>query len=57
MTDGKEYLTRSTWGKEGSVLRLETDSASHPAWKGGQKHLKKGGRLDLYKKKFGNIGA
>ncbi len=35
MTDGTEYLTRSTWGKEGDTLNLDIDPKSHPAWTGG----------------------
>ena len=30
MTDGTEYQTRSTWGKEGDKLNLDIDSKSHP---------------------------
>ena len=29
MTDGTEYETRSTMGKEGDVLRLDIDPKSH----------------------------
>ena len=35
MTDGTEYQTRSTWGKEGDVMTLEIDPTAHPAWTGG----------------------
>jgi len=31
MTDGTEYQTRSTWGSEGDVLKLDIDPKSHPA--------------------------
>jgi large subunit ribosomal protein L31 len=31
MTDGTEYMTRSTYGKEGDTLNLDIDSKSHPA--------------------------
>ena len=34
MTDGTEYETRSTWGAEGDVMRLDIDPKSHPAWTG-----------------------
>ena len=34
MTDGTEFKTRSTMGKEGDVVRLDIDPASHPAWTG-----------------------
>ena len=36
MTDGTEFATRTTWGKEGDTLHLDIDSKSHPAWTGGQ---------------------
>ena len=39
MTDGTEYQTRSTWGKEGDVMTLEIDPPAHPAWTGGTGRL------------------
>jgi large subunit ribosomal protein L31 len=53
MTDGTEFETRTTWGKEGDVLRLDIDPKSHPAWTGGhQQLLDRGGRLSRFQKKF-----
>jgi large subunit ribosomal protein L31 len=53
MTDGTEYQTRSTWGKEGDKLNLDIDSKSHPAWTGGsQQILDRGGRVSRFQKKF-----
>jgi large subunit ribosomal protein L31 len=53
MTDGTEYQTRSTWGKEGDKLNLDIDSKSHPAWTGGQQQiLDRGGRVSRFQKKF-----
>src|SRR6476660_5805443 len=53
MTDGTEYRTRSTWGKEGDKLNLDIDSKSHPAWIGGaQQILDRGGRVSRFQKKF-----
>jgi large subunit ribosomal protein L31 len=53
MTDGTEYETRSTYGKEGDVLRLDIDPKTHPAWTGGGQHLiDRGGRLSRFKSKF-----
>jgi large subunit ribosomal protein L31 len=53
MTDGTEYLTRSTWGKDGDTLNLDIDSKSHPAWTGGsQQILDRGGRVSRFQKKF-----
>ena len=31
MTDGTQFETKSTWGKEGDVLKLEIDPKSHAA--------------------------
>ena len=45
MTDGTEFTTRTTWGKEGDTLHLDIDPKSHPAWTGGQQQLlDRGGR-------------
>ena len=53
MTDGSEFTTRSTWGKEGDKLNLDIDPKSHPAWTGGsQQLLDRGGRLSRFQKKF-----
>jgi large subunit ribosomal protein L31 len=53
MTDGTEYQTRSTWGKEGDKLQLDIDPKSHPAWTGGsQQILDRGGRVSRFQKKF-----
>lgn len=57
MTDGTEFHTRSTWGKEGDVMQLDIDSKSHPAWTGGQQQLMdRGGRLSRFNNKFGGFG-
>jgi large subunit ribosomal protein L31 len=56
MTDGSEYTTRSTWGKEGDVLHLDIDSRTHPAWTGGQQQLlDRGGRLSRFNSRFGGM--
>jgi large subunit ribosomal protein L31 len=53
MTDGSEFTTRSTWGKEGDLLHLDIDPKSHPAWTGGQQQiLDRGGRVSRFQKKF-----
>ena len=56
MTDGSEYVTRSTWGKEGDVLHLDIDSRTHPAWTGGQQQLlDRGGRVSRFNSRFGGM--
>ena len=52
MTDGTEYQTRSTWGKEGDRLVLDIDSSSHPAWTGQANTIDRGGRVSRFKDKF-----
>ncbi|GGA95873.1 50S ribosomal protein L31 [Brucella endophytica] len=57
MTDGTEYLTRSTWGKEGDTMNLDIDPTTHPAWTGGTGSLvDRGGRVSRFKNRFGNLG-
>ena len=56
MTDGSEFKTRSTWGKDGDTLHLDIDPKSHPAWTGGQQQLlDRGGRLSRFNKKFSGL--
>ena len=57
MTDGTEYQTRSTYGKEGDRLTLDIDSSSHPAWTGGNQQLDRGGRVSRFKDKFKGFGV
>jgi large subunit ribosomal protein L31 len=58
MTDGTEFTTRSTYGKEGDTLNLDIDPKTHPAWTGGsQQLLDRGGRLSRFTSRFGNLGA
>ena len=53
MTDGTEYQTRSTYGKEGATLRLDIDPMTHPAWTGGGQHLvDRGGRVSRFKTRY-----
>lgn len=53
MTDGTEYETYSTYGQAGTVLNLDVDPKTHPAWTGGNQQLvDRGGRLSRFKKKY-----
>ena len=52
MTDGTEYMTRSTYGKAGDTLRLEIDSKTHPAWTGVHRLMDTGGQLAKFNKRF-----
>ena len=55
MTDGSEFETRSTWGKEGDTMRLDIDSKSHAAWIGGAQKVLEKGRVSKFLKKFSNL--
>lgn len=56
MTDGTEFKTRSTMGKEGDTLRLDIDPKSHPAWTGVHRLVDSGGQLAKFKKRFEGFG-
>lgn len=53
MTDGTEYETRSTWGKEGDTMQLLIDPKNHPAYTGQRRMLDQAGRMEKFNKKFG----
>lgn len=55
MTDGTEYKTRSTWGKEGDVMKLDVDCLSHPAWSGGAAKVIEKGQLSKFENRYGNL--
>lgn len=53
MTDGTEFETRSTLGKEGATLNLDIDPKSHPAWQGNVGRLVDSeGQVKKFQKKF-----
>ena len=55
MTDGSQFETMSTWGKEGETLKLDIDSKSHPAWTGVSQKILDKGRVNKFFKKFSNL--
>ena len=55
MNDGKQFKTRSTWGSEGDILKLEIDPKSHSAWTGGKQKIMDKGRVSKFNKKFQNF--
>ena len=55
MTDGSQFETMSTWGKEGDTMKLDIDPKSHSAWTGGSQKLLDKGRVSKYYKKFLNL--
>ncbi len=58
MTDGTNFMTRSTYGEAGATLNLDIDPSTHPAWTGGaQQLMDRGGRLSRFTARFGAIGV
>ena len=55
MTDGSQFETMSTWGKEGETLKLDIDPKSRPAWTGGSQRILDKGRVNKFNKKFSNL--
>ena len=56
MTNGDEFMTRSTYGEEGATLHLDIDPQTHPAWTGGSQQLvDRGGRLSRFNTRFGGL--
>jgi large subunit ribosomal protein L31 len=56
MTDGTEYMTRSTYGKAGDKLALDIDPSTHPAWTGGSSTLlDRGGRVSKFNARFAGL--
>tara|TARA_B100001027_G_C16220627_1_gene309643 strand:- start:667 stop:951 length:285 start_codon:yes stop_codon:yes gene_type:complete len=55
MTDGSQFETKSTWGSEGEILKLEIDPKSHSAWTGGKQKILDKGRVSKFNKKFQNF--
>jgi large subunit ribosomal protein L31 len=59
---GKKWVTRSTLvsdkteefdGEELPVVRLEISSESHPFWTGQQREVDSEGRVDRFRKRYG----
>ena len=55
LTDGTEYKTHSTWGKEGDVMRLDVDPLSHPEWQGGTHQVVEKGQLSKFENRYGSL--
>ena len=57
MTDGTEFVTRSTYGKAGAKLILDIDPKVHPAWTGLHHLVDRGGQLDKFNKRFAGLSG
>ena len=57
MTNGSSIQTRSTYGKKGSILKLDVDPYTHPAWKPGlHKLIESSGQLNKFRTRFNDFG-
>src|SRR5476649_1032851 len=57
MTDGTQFVTRSTYGKAGDKLHLDIDPKTHPAWTGTHRLVDRGGQLAKFNKRFGALSG
>ncbi len=57
MTDGQEFETRSTYGKEGDRVKLDRDPLTPPAWTGSLTSglASKTSKLAKFNDKYGSI--
>lgn len=53
LSDGTEFTTRSTMQPNDGVYRSEVDSKNHPFYTGNMSFQKKAGRIDRFKKRYG----
>lgn len=54
LSDGSEIETRSTMKTKDGVFKPEVDSRNHPFFIGSQKMVSSAGRVDQFKKRFGD---
>src|SRR3984885_9601155 len=57
MTDGTEFITRSTYGAPGAKMHLDIDPKTHPAWTGVHRMVDRGGQLAKFNKRFAGISG
>lgn len=57
MTDGTEYVTRTTHGHADARIKLVIDSKNHPAYTGERKVLDSMGRMEKFMNKYGKGAA
>ncbi|QKX01483.1 50S ribosomal protein L31 [Wolbachia endosymbiont of Cruorifilaria tuberocauda] len=57
MTNGQEFETYSTYGKEGDKIRLDRDPLTHPAWTGSLtgESASRTSKLAKFNDRYGNI--
>ncbi len=57
MTDGTEFVTRSTYGKTGDRIQLDVDKKTHPAWTGQHRMVDRGSQLAKFNKRFAGLSG
>ncbi len=57
MTDGTEFVTRSTYGQKDARLILDIDPKVHPAWTGMHHMVDRGGQLDKFNRRFAGLST
>jgi len=57
MTDGTQFVTRSTYGAPGAKLHLDIDPKTHPAWTGLHRMVNRGGQLAKFNKRFAGLSS
>lgn len=57
LTNGEKRTVRSTFGKPGVTVQLDIDHLAHPAWTGQQRSIGRGGRVDQFKDRYGDLGS
>ena len=56
MTNGDKIKTKSTYGKNNDILKLDIDPNTHPAWKQGKHQLiESSGQLNKFRNRFKNL--
>lgn len=53
MSDGSEFVTRSTINTRDGIYKTEVDSKNHPFYIGSDKMINAAGRVDKFNKKYG----
>ena len=53
LSDGTEIETRSTMNPKDGTYHSEVDSKNHPFYTGNMNFQKKAGRIDRFKKRYG----
>lgn len=57
LSDGSEMVTRSTMKTKEGVYKAEIDSKNHPFYIGSQKMMSAAGRVDRFKRRYGDRTA